>query len=338
MQAYSILFTERNKAELRETEVPRPGQGEVLVRVKRSTISSGTERANITGEANVTTSPDRNVPFPRSSGYSASGVVEQLGEGVSDLKTGDRVAVSWSKHSSYVCLPRKNVYRIDDDKISFEVAALLHIATFPMAAIRKCHFELGEKAMVMGLGILGQIAIKLLNCCGAAPLICADLCSQRRMKALRLGSDYCLDPSKPDFAREIKELCGGVNVAIEVTGVGTALNEVLDCMAEYGRVALLGCTRNPNFTVDYYHKVHAPGISLIGAHTNARPKNESSPGLWTTRDDVLALLRLLSHKKLSLDDIVEEEHSPHEAWDVYNHLINDKEFPVTQFNWDLTDR
>ena len=41
-------------------------------------------------------------------------------------------------------------------------------------------------------------------------------------------------------------------------------------------------TRHSDFNIDYYRKVHGPGITLIGAHTNARPKSESHPGWWTT--------------------------------------------------------
>jgi hypothetical protein len=78
-------------------------------------------------------------------------------------------------------------------------------------------------------------------------------------------------------------------VAIEVTGNGGALDGVLDCMARFGRVALLGCTRSSDFTIDYYRKVHGPGITLIGAHTNARPQYESHHGWWTTADDIRAV-------------------------------------------------
>ena len=56
-------------------------------------------------------------------------------------------------------------------------------------------------------------------------------------------------------------MTGGVaNVGIEVTGVGVGvgLDGILDCMARFGRVALLGCTRDKEFSIDYYRKVHGP--------------------------------------------------------------------------------
>ena len=125
----------------------------------------------------------------------------------------------------------------------------------------------------------------------------------------------------------------GAKVAIEVTGNGAALNSVLDAVAPFARVALLGCTRDSNFTINYYRKVHAQGISLIGAHTMARPDAESSNGWWTTRDDAQSFLKLLSLGRVSLDGFVAEVHSPEECGEVYARLAVGGAFPVVQFDW-----
>ena len=136
----AILFTKLNTAELQDAPMPSPGAGEVLVRLVRSTISSGTERANLTGVPDNATSiyrtcPDAQVTWPRRCGYSSAGVVEAVGEGVTSVKAGDRVALSWTTHQHYVSLPETCVYRLPD-AVSFEQGALAHISTFPMAAIR----------------------------------------------------------------------------------------------------------------------------------------------------------------------------------------------------------
>ena len=258
MTQKSIVFTERNRAELIEERIPAPGPGQVLIRLACSTISSGTERANLTGEVNVSIA--RNAPetaqFPRRSGYSSAGVVEALGDGVTQFAVGDRVAMSWTTHSQFVCKDVDEIYRLDDDQ-SFSEGALWHIATFPMAAIRKCHLEIGESAIVMGMGILGMMAVMLLRAAGATPVIAADPVPEKRELALKLGADYAFDPFAPDFEEQVRRVtAGGVNVAIEVTGNGGALDGVLDVMAKFGRVALLGCTRHSDFQIDYYKKVH----------------------------------------------------------------------------------
>ena len=123
-------------------------------------------------------------------------------------------------------------------------------------------------------------------------------------------------------------------MCIEVTGIGQGLDMALDCMAKFGRVALLGCTRSSDFTIDYYHKVHGPGITLIGAHTNARPTKDSYDGWWTERDDAFALLRMQSHGRIDLAKLIEEHHSYEEASAVFTRLATEKGFPTVQFDWE----
>ena len=335
MENKRIWFTSPSVAELLDAPYKQPGANQVTVKLAVSTISSGTERANLIGDVNInSTKPAAaQAKFPRSGGYSAAGTVVEVGEGVADFQVGDRVAVCWGHHAKYVTIGTKDLFKLPEE-VSFSEAAVWNIATFPMAAIRKCRLEMGESAIVMGLGILGQLAVQLLHIAGAVPVIAVDPIAARREKALKLGADYAFDPFAPDFTEKVKEVShGGANVAIEVTGNGQALNQVLDCMAKHGRVALLGCTRHSDFTVDYYHKVHGPGISLIGAHTSARPDAESASGYWTHHDDAMAFLRLCAAGRLHLKDFVEETHAPEEASEVFRRLIEDKHFPIVQFDW-----
>lgn len=328
----TILFTARGVAELLPIDMPKVGAKDVLVKLERSSISAGTERANLLGDV-YSMRTGKPLGFPRQCGYSSSGIVQEIGSEVTSVKVGDRVACAWSDHSAYCALPEHRVYPLDDS-VGFGAGALIHIATFPLAAIRKTALELGESAIVMGLGVLGLMSVGLLHAAGAAPIIAVDPVKEKRERALTLGADYALDPFAPDFAQRAKELTGGgVNVAIEVTGKGQGLDQVLDCMKPFGRVALLGCTRHSDFTIDYYRKVHGPGISLIGAHTNARPKHESSHGLWTDGDDARAIHRLITLGRFDLEGLIEEVHVPEEAPQVFTRLANESHFPVVQFDW-----
>lgn len=330
----TIMFTSPCVTELREESLPALTDFDVLVELAVSTISSGTERANLLGDKNVSSDTDADIPYPRVCGYSSAGTVLQVGKKVSSVKPGDRVALSWSTHSKYVVMAEENVHKILDDNICFSEAALWMIGTFPLAAIRKCALEIGESAIVMGLGVLGLMGVKLLRAAGAAPIIAVDPVAEKRAYALKIGADYAFDPFDEDFSKKVKEVTGGgVNVALEVTGIGAGLEGVLDCMAPFGRVALLGCTRDKDFTIDYYRKVHRPGIALIGAHTKARPVLESSKGLWTTHDDIMALQRLSRLGRLDFASMVEEKHPPQNAPEVYQRLITEKAFPLIQFDW-----
>ena len=305
MKTKQIVFTAPHVAELLDVECLPPKENEVTVELSYSAISAGTEKANFIGARNNTAIAEGTEPvFPRTVGYSAAGVVTETGAAVKSVHVGDRVVVFWGKHKKNITVSEHNVIRIPDEVPTAE-AALSLIATFPLAAIRKTKLEIGESAMVMGLGILGILAVQ-------------------ELRATAEG-----------FADEVKRLTGGgVNVCIEVTGIGAGLIEALDCMKRFGRVALLGCTRSSRFEIDYYGKVHGPGISLIGAHTAARPETESSPGLWTDRDDLQAVLNLVKGKRLNLKDMICEMHSPREAQTVYDRLVNERNFPIgVLFDW-----
>lgn len=333
MNAKRIVFTKVNTAELLDCET-QMNDDSVCVKTMFSTVSCGTERANITGNANVGAQCAPSVSFPRYSGYSSSGVVCEVGKNVKDFSVGDRVAMYWSSHMSYNVLPPQNLVKLGE-KNTFEEAAMAHIATFPLAAIRKTNLEIGEPCMIMGLGILGQIGVQLAKAAGGCPVVAVDPVEDRRKLALEYGADYAFDPFEPDFAEKVKSVTGGgANVCIEVTGVGSGLDKALDCMKKFGRVALLGCTRDKDFTIDYYRKIHAPGITLVGAHTIARPEVESHHGYYTHKDDNAAILKMCAYGRINLQRMIAETHSPEDCAEVYSRLVNDRNFPVVvQFDW-----
>lgn len=333
MKSVTIEFTEPRLVNLVELDVAEPLAGEVLVKIETSAISAGTERANYVGEKNVSIIKGAVVGFPRYSGYSSAGVVYAVGEGVESVKVGDRVALSWSHHKKYCTVKAENVYKLPDN-VSFNEASLIHISTFPLAAIRKCRLEVGESALVMGLGVLGLIGIELLRAAGAYPIIAVDPVPEKRERAITLGADYALDPFEEGFADRVREITGGgAHICLEITGLGSGLDMALDCMRRFGRVALLGCTRSSDFSIDYYRKVHGPGITMVGAHTMARPKYESSDGWWTERDDAMAVISLISGGRLDFGALIDEVHSPRECKEIYERLGNERTFPTVIFDW-----
>ena len=337
MKTKQIVFTDVGIAKLFDSDVPEPKENEIAVKTEFSSISCGTERANLAGDPNISIGkldPSAPIKFPRFTGYSTSGTVIKTGAAVTDLKPGDKVAMCWTVHKAINVIPEHNAVKIPEG-LSMQDAALCNIATFPLAAVRKTKVELGESMLIMGLGILGLFAVQFARAAGAVPVIAVDPVEARRKKALEFGADYALDPTAPGFADEVKRLTGGgANTAVEVTGLGIGLDQCLDCMARFGRVALLGCTRDKNFTIDYYRKVHGPGVQLIGAHTLARPKFESSPGYFTQRDDMRAILNLCATGRISLAGTVDEVFSPSDCESVYNRLMTDRNFPVvSQFDW-----
>lgn len=337
MKTKKIVFTGVGKAELLDLDVPEPQAGEVLVRTAYSAVSAGTERANLMRMPNTAAATATADSYPDwGGGYSSTGIVNQIGRGVQGIAVGDRVLTIWGRNSGYNLAPEKNVIKIEDDTLSLLYASFTFIASFPAAGIRKTRLEFGESAMVFGIGILGAFAVQLCRLAGAFPVIAADLDENRRKLALGLGADYAFDPKTPGFEQSVKDVTRGkgVNAVIEVTGQSVALKQALSCTAPLGRISLLGCTRVSDASIDYYQQVHRPGITIVGAHTNARPKVESYPHYWTERDDCLALLNFMAHKRLDMSRIVTEVHSPEDAPAVYGRLAAGKDFPVgVAFDW-----
>ncbi|MHB9032327.1 MAG: alcohol dehydrogenase catalytic domain-containing protein, partial [Anaerolineae bacterium] len=161
MRDWQILFTEPNAAALVEQDIPdSPGEHEVLVRTHYTAVSAGTERANLVGELHISGGQilERAI-FPRALGYSGVGTVLKTGAAVTGTVPGDRVIIYFGQHRQYNLLAETLVFKIGQDSIASAEAALVVIAGFPLEGIRKARVEVGEAALVAGLGILGLLAV-----------------------------------------------------------------------------------------------------------------------------------------------------------------------------------
>jgi threonine dehydrogenase-like Zn-dependent dehydrogenase len=330
MKSKTIVFTKAQTAELIEKEIGIATGDRVKVKMEYTVVSGGTERACIMGMNNTS------QKFPMSLGYCGVGYVTEIGEKVEKIKVGDRVLVYHGIHTEYNIVPESDVTKVEDENINSLDAAFVVIASMGLGGVRKLELELGESAMVMGLGLLGMFSVQFLRLSGANPLIAVDLNEQRRQLALKLGADYALDPSDEAFLDKVKKITKGkgVNGCVEVTGVSLAMKQALKCASWMGRISLLGCTRVSDCGVDYYSQVHRPGVKLIGAHNFVRPKVESYPHHWTHHDDCRAILDMIATGRVDVRSIVSRVVKPEEAPQIYTELCNDKNFPMgTVFDW-----
>ena len=108
-----------------------------------------------------------------------------------------------------------------------------------------------------------------------------------------------------------------------MTGNPDALNLALDFTARCGRVTLTGCSRTPTREIDFYSKVHKPGIWIIGAHNMVRPQHERRPGYWTMREDMALLLRLFSAGRIRPERLITDLARPAEAPRLFARLAKD---------------
>ena len=326
-----IAFTKPQTAELLYRDIPRALEsGDVAVKMEYTVVSGGTERACIMGSKNTISG------WPKYLGYCGVGYVTEIAPDVQKVKVGDRVLVYHGIHSNYNVRKENEITKVEDDSIDSIDAAFVIIASMGLGGVRKLEIELGESAMVMGLGLLGMFSVQFLRLSGANPLIAVDLNKERRELAIKLGADYAFDPSDPDFVQKVKNVTKGKGVrgTVEVTGVSAAMKQALECASWQGRISLLGCTRVSDCEIDYYSQVHCPGIKLIGAHNYVRPKVESYPHHWTHHDDCNAILDMIATGRLQVKPILSRIVKPEQAPEIYTELCNNPNFPLgTVFDW-----
>ncbi len=335
MKNSQIVFKSIGKAQIRKNEISFPQPGEVLLESEYSVISAGTERANLLQVPNTVTSEKG---FPFMPGYSGAGRVIATGEGVTNLNTDDRAVISWGGHCSHIIKKADSVLKIEDASVDLLDAAFAPIAAFSFLGVRKLKIELGESVMIVGQGLLGVLALQIASLSGAVPVIVSDPDPARRELALKLGAEYAFSPEDNDFEGKVREAFGGdgPNAVVEVTGSAAALQQALEYIAPEGRISLLGCTRVSDKPIDFYKYVHRRGISLIGAHTFARAKHESSTGRWTEQDDYRTFLKFVAAKKLNVRSLISETVSPINAPAVYKRLAENKYSPLgIVFDWNM---
>src|SRR5271169_2683835 len=220
--------------EIAVMEVPAPKllPGCVLVRMAASLVSAGTERASCEfasksllqkakarpdlvrgviakirrdGVFSAVAAVRSRLDQPNALGYSSSGTVVKVGEGITDLNVGDRVAcagASYAVHAEFACIPRLLAARIPPDStVSFAEAAFTTLGAVALHGIRTAEVKLGDVVAVIGLGLLGQLTVQILKAAGCR-VLGMDIAAERVELALRLGADSVAS-SAPAF----RDLC-----------------------------------------------------------------------------------------------------------------------------------
>jgi threonine dehydrogenase-like Zn-dependent dehydrogenase len=258
------------------------------------------------------------------SGYSNAGVVAAVRRETSRFKVGDTV-VSSGNHASYVTADADDLITIPEG-LPFDEAAFFALGSIALQGVRKAAIELGESVVVLGQGLVGNLALQLAKLSGGMPVIGVDMYDYRLGKSEECGADYVLNPSKVTLEEKVKEITEGkgANVVIEATGNPEAIPSALELASKYGRVIILGSTRGAS-QVNFYSSVHKKGVSVIGAHNIMRPRYESSHGWWTEQDDSSLVLKLLRKGLLKVRSLMTAKVSFRRAAEAYRRLIESKD-------------
>lgn len=319
---------------IHEEAIPKPGPGEILVRVRCSLISPGTELRGIK-ERRIQPDPDVR---PRAFGYQNSGDVIKLGPGCHGrFHVGQHVACmgnAYALHATHACVPQNLCFSIADT-VSFEEAAFNHLAATALQALRRAEPELGENFLVMGLGLVGQLTAQLawLNGCRVAS---ADTVEGRREMASALGIGLALDPRDADFAARVDSFCRGYGIDAGFICFGgdgsAALRQIVSTMKtapdthRMGRIVIVGGASisqqfpTPLGNVD----IRSACRTGPGYHDKAWERGADYPSAivqWTTRRNVEEVLRLIEEKRLRVEPLVTQRFRLEDAADACDILI-----------------
>jgi L-iditol 2-dehydrogenase len=264
-----------NDIRVEQVPVPELEPGEALVRVGACGIC-GTDLKIVSGVYKGSWPPA--LPFIQ--GHEWGGTVAALGEGVTSLQVGDRVAAENHKgcgacpmcrqgrynlcevartkgkayklygHSApgafaeYAARPAALLHQIPDN-VSFEESTIVNQGALGLHAIRRCRIEPGDTVAVIGPGLVGMITLQLAQAVGATRVIVVGR-GPRLDLARELGADEVVDYTAGDAVETIRALTDGrgVDCAFECAGTAAAVITAINCVRRGGRVALVGMTGN----------------------------------------------------------------------------------------------
>ena len=128
--------------------------------------------------------------------------------------------------------------------IAFEHAALVEPVSVAVHAVELLKIRPGERAVVVGSGMVGLLVIQALRVAGASEVIAIDIDAGRLQLASQLGATHTINSATADAASTVLELTGGngADVSAEVVGNGPAVNSAIRAVRRGGRVVLIGNT------------------------------------------------------------------------------------------------
>jgi len=321
MRYKRIVFKKPRKVEIEEADLPEISPNEILIRTRMTLISTGTELTMLSGEYPKGSHWDNITKYPVYPGYSNCGVVEKVGENVQKFKVGDRVS-STAPHSEYAVIREQQAVKVPDD-VSDEEATFGTLSATVMNSVRLANIKLGESVILVGLGILGQLASQFSRLCGGFPIIAVDL-SQRRLDiARKLGATATIQPEKGDVKRRITELTKGRggDVVFEVTGNPKVIPWELSLLKRQGRLILLSSPRGVT-ELDFHDLVNWPSRVIIGTHTSSHPSHETPYNPWTWERNIQLFFELVSAGLVNVRDLITNRYKWTEAEQVYKMLLD----------------
>ena len=322
-------------------EIPELKDNEVLIKVHCTLISPGTEMNLVKTRREKPDPAGTEINF----GYSSAGEIVAIKGDAHGLKVGMRVAGmgGGSCHASWNCVPVNLVVPIPD-QVSYEEATFASLAATSLQAVRRTEPRLGEYGMVLGLGIVGNIAAQLYTVSGARVIGWESLKSRRAI-AKKCGLRHLVDFTKVDAGEESKVFAApyGMDFALLAFGGNAdpgfeSLKKAMKVSADghmMGRVVVVGgCrftfaggARNGNLDVRCSARTGA------GYHDPDWEYGKDYPPVFvqfTSQRNARELLQLIAEKRLKVEPLITHRMKIEEVGDAAELLVAhpDKELGV----------
>ena len=310
----ALILTDASRLVLQDIPIPEYADDEVLVRIKAVAIC-GSDVHGFDG------SSGRRIP-PLVMGHEAAGVIEKVGSRVKKYKVGDRVTfdstvycgeceycrrglinlcsnrtilgVSCTDYRRYGCMaeycniPERILYKLPDD-VSFEMGAMVEPLSIGFHAVSITPIMVGDTALVLGAGTIGQMVIKTLKNSNAARIIVSDLDESKLEIAYESGATHCFGKGV-DIVKEVLNLTAGVgaDVSFEAVGIPSTIVNAVNATKKNGNITLIG-----NVTP----QVQIPLQELIGKQLTLR-------GSAASCGEYPRCLEAIADGRINLDNII----------------------------------
>ncbi|WP_461866978.1 L-threonine 3-dehydrogenase [Thermococcus sp.] len=302
-------------AELVEVDIPKPGPGEVLIKVLATTICGTDLHIYEWNEW-----AQSRIKPPQIMGHEVAGEVIEVGLGVDTVQVGDYISAETHivcgkcyqcRTGNYHICQNTKIFGVDMDGVFAEYAivpaqnawknpkgmppeyaslqeplgnAVDTVLAGPIA---------GKSTLITGAGPLGLLGITVAKASGAYPVIVSEPSEFRRKLAKEVGADYVINPFEEDVVKEVKDITdgNGVDVFLEFSGAPKALEQGLQAVTPGGRVSLLGLFPR-DVTLDFNNLIIFKSLTVYGI---------TGRHLWNTWYTVS---RLIQSGKLNLEPVL----------------------------------
>lgn len=260
----SAVLSGPRRIELVEVPTPRPGPGEVLVRLRAVGVCGSDVHYYADGRIG-----DAVVEYPFVLGHEPAGEVAAVGPGVEGLAAGDRVALEPAfpcgicpicRRGRPNCCPQVrflgtppvggvfeeyHLFQAEQcvplpEGISFEAAACLEPMAVALHAVNLARLELGARVAVMGGGPIGILTAVAARLAGASFVALTEPIPERRALAAKFGVDLVLDPFAGDARAEIRRAAGTIDAAFEAAGTQEAVDDATLVAGPGGTAVIIG--------------------------------------------------------------------------------------------------